>query len=295
MPIGIQKKVFERVLNMAQMHNIGVLHRGTNMIWTCRWNEAGRESGICYQLLKSAVDQSLDLRLRYKIVEPNGPGSFVDYTIPLKVSLSYKRKIWYWFVCPLTINGKPCARRVRNLYFLPSSDYFGCKHCRDMVTRSLPVQEQFVYRQTQIPTLEESRSAHGRTADPELRLGWRPPVARQLCLECGCQSEGAICCHCGARLGEEADENFFEMLGVNLGASEDDIHVAFKTRLKEYHPDRVAHLGQKIRDVAEREIKQINLAYETLRDAEKRDAHRREIEANLRRNSEREANGREAS
>ncbi|MFP4581586.1 MAG: J domain-containing protein [Candidatus Sumerlaeia bacterium] len=281
--MSIQKKVYERVLNMAQMHNIGVLHRGSNMVWTCRWNEGGTESSICYQMLKSPYDKSLKLRLRYKILDDKGQRlQLVDYTVPIKVSLSYKRKVWYWFVCPLTINGKPCGRRVRNIYFLPSSNYFGCKHCRDMMLRSLPVSEQFSYKRTQFLTMEEAKTSKKQAGVmPELRLGWRPQVTRQLCHECGCLSEGAFCCNCGKGLGDNGDQNFFELLGVETSAGEEDINVAFKARLKEYHPDRVAHLGHKIREVAEREIKLINEAYETLRNPEKRAAYRREVEANM--------------
>ena len=35
--------------------------------------------------------------------------------------------------------------------------------------------------------------------------------------------------------------------------------------LKEYHPDKVANLGKKLQDVAEKESKEINEAYEYFR------------------------------
>lgn len=279
--MSIQKKVFERVLNMAQMHNIGVLHRGGNMVWTCRWNEAGRESSICYQLVKNVEDKSVKLRLRYKVLaDKHQAPSFLDYTVPIKVSLSYKRKVWYWFVCPLIINGKTCGRRVRNLYFLPNSDYFGCKYCRDMMLRSLPVKEQFLFRHTQLATAEEIRSAQGKGIAPELKLGWRPSVTRKMCRECGCLSEGRYCSHCAQPLSEYLEEDFYGIMGLEWSASPEEIHQAFKMRLKEYHPDRVAHLGKKIRNLAEREIKQINLAYETLKHPEKRESYLRELKVN---------------
>ena len=98
----LQPKVFERVLNMAQMHQIGVLHRGPNMLWTCRWNEAGKNSSMCYELLKNQYDHSLKLRFRYHVLkdENNPKPTFLDYTISMRISKSYKKKTWYWFVFP---------------------------------------------------------------------------------------------------------------------------------------------------------------------------------------------------
>jgi DnaJ like chaperone protein len=64
---------------------------------------------------------------------------------------------------------------------------------------------------------------------------------------------------------------------VDPAASFQAVRVAFTTRLKEYHPDRVAHLGQKLQKVAEEEIKHINLAYETLKDPGRRNEYLRRI------------------
>ena len=279
--MSIQKKVFERVLSMAQMYNIGVLHRGPSMVWTCRWHEGDAESSISYQLVRNPHDKSMKLRLRYK-VHPDGkrPLSNMDYTVAIKTSLSYKRKPWFWFVCPLVINGKACNRRVRNLYFLPHSDYFGCKHCRDMMVRSLPVEARNRFRQTEFMRNDGAQTQQKQDGFmPDLNLGWRPSPGRQICPKCGCLSEGTYCCNCNTEIRASQHENFFEMLGIQHTATPEEIQIAFKTRLKEYHPDRVAHLGAKLRKVAEEEIKLINQAYEVLKDPKKREEHVRELAA----------------
>jgi len=54
-----------------------------------------------------------------------------------------------------------------------------------------------------------------------------------------------------------------EVLGVQQTASIEEITAAWKTRLKEYHPDRVATLGPRLRELAEEETKALNAAYET--------------------------------
>lgn len=58
------------------------------------------------------------------------------------------------------------------------------------------------------------------------------------------------------------DEPWHEVLGVAADASRVEISAAYKRKIREYHPDRVAQMGHEIRDVAERKSKQINMAYE---------------------------------
>src|ERR1043165_8511785 len=59
--------------------------------------------------------------------------------------------------------------------------------------------------------------------------------------------------------------DYYEVLGVPRGASEDDIRKAFRKLARQYHPD-VA----KDKKVAEEKFKEINEAYEVLGDSAKR-------------------------
>lgn len=54
------------------------------------------------------------------------------------------------------------------------------------------------------------------------------------------------------------------VLGVKAGASADDIRKAYRERMKEYHPDKVAHLGQELQDLALEKSQQIQRAYKQL-------------------------------
>jgi hypothetical protein len=268
--MAFQAKVYERVLNMAQMHQIGVLHRGPNMLWTCRWNEEGRVSSIHYELQQNPQDRSLAFRLRYQALrDGREPESTLDYMVTVRTSQSFKGKTWYWFVCPLIVNGRSCRRRVRNLYFLPSSPYFGCQHCRDEMLRSLPVAKRTCFRQTRVSLLPNEAQGAGES-DIKRCAGWRPADDRRVCPHCRCLSEGMYCCSCGKPMRWPGGGNYLEILGVTPEASVQDIRVAFMTRCKEYHPDRVAHLGKRLRLAAEEEFKQINLAYEVLKDPDRR-------------------------
>ncbi|WP_224243185.1 J domain-containing protein [Hyalangium gracile] len=61
--------------------------------------------------------------------------------------------------------------------------------------------------------------------------------------------------------------NPYDVLGVGPDASSQDVRTAWKTRALEYHPDRVANLGKKLKEVAEEETRTINAAYEMIRRA----------------------------
>jgi DnaJ like chaperone protein len=66
----------------------------------------------------------------------------------------------------------------------------------------------------------------------------------------------------------EASESSFDpyqILGIDSSASREEIQTAYKARMHEYHPDKVAHLGEELQKVAHRKAVEIQQAYEQLR------------------------------
>ena len=55
---------------------------------------------------------------------------------------------------------------------------------------------------------------------------------------------------------------WWQVLEVQPHASRDDITAAYRRKMSEYHPDKVARMGAEIRAVAERKSQEINAAYE---------------------------------
>ncbi len=67
-----------------------------------------------------------------------------------------------------------------------------------------------------------------------------------------------------------AKRDFYEVLGVSRGASAEDIKKAYRQKAKEFHPDRNADNPN-----AEAQFKEVNEAYDVLKDAERKAAYDR--------------------
>ncbi len=56
-----------------------------------------------------------------------------------------------------------------------------------------------------------------------------------------------------------------EILEVATNATPEEIKKAYKSKILQYHPDKVENLGEEIKEVAKRKTLQINKAYELLK------------------------------
>jgi len=62
-------------------------------------------------------------------------------------------------------------------------------------------------------------------------------------------------------------EECFLILDIKASATRSDIKRAYKIKMKEYHPDKVESLGVKLKDVANKESKNINAAFRVLQES----------------------------
>ena len=67
-----------------------------------------------------------------------------------------------------------------------------------------------------------------------------------------------------------AEKDYYQILGVDRNASEDEISKAFKKLALQYHPDRWVGKSEKEQKEAEEKFKDINEAYQVLSDTDKR-------------------------
>jgi len=58
------------------------------------------------------------------------------------------------------------------------------------------------------------------------------------------------------------DGNCFDILEIDSNASRDEIKSAYKRKISQYHPDKVASLAPEFIEIAEKKTKELNFAYE---------------------------------
>ncbi len=63
----------------------------------------------------------------------------------------------------------------------------------------------------------------------------------------------------------EDKSKYYNVLGVNQGASQEEIKKAFRNKAREYHPDKFANATDGEKNLAEKRFKEINEAYEKLK------------------------------
>ncbi len=62
--------------------------------------------------------------------------------------------------------------------------------------------------------------------------------------------------------GKDTVDRYYATLGLNKGASMEEIKKAYRKLSMKYHPDKVRHLGEEFQKIAEEKMKEINGAYE---------------------------------
>ena len=63
---------------------------------------------------------------------------------------------------------------------------------------------------------------------------------------------------------EISEDKYYAILGLSPGADFSEIKSAYRKLSMKYHPDKVGHLGDEFKKVAEEKMKEINNAYDYL-------------------------------
>jgi len=71
----------------------------------------------------------------------------------------------------------------------------------------------------------------------------------------------------GSADGDTRAADAYAVLGVPRSASPEEIRAAYRARMQEYHPDKVAHLGAELQQLALEKSQQIQRAYHQLQSA----------------------------
>jgi hypothetical protein len=115
----------------------GILRAGVRVSGSWAWTyRSGRGFAVNYDV--DAPDLARpSVRLWYSwIWRSSRQEESADYSVRLGVTQPHFGGLRWWFLCPLTLNGRPCGRRVGKLYLPPHARYFGCRHCHQLTYSS---------------------------------------------------------------------------------------------------------------------------------------------------------------
>ncbi len=125
------------IISIFDLKREGTLESETKRRGSLVWSNAftgERAASIGYELNTSGVNSYF--RVYYTITSWDGRKSNYDYKIELQTTPCHYGGRRWWFVCPLSVNGRYCGRRVGKLYLPPGGRYYGCRHCHDLTYRS---------------------------------------------------------------------------------------------------------------------------------------------------------------
>lgn len=107
-------------------------HRSGTITWTYGYSE--NKSSIGFAISRDnwgTPDEIAYARLYYTHTDRwSGEKEEMDYRIELTTTPCRYGGKRYWFICPLTKNGRYCGRRIGVIYSI--GKWFGCQHCGEI-------------------------------------------------------------------------------------------------------------------------------------------------------------------
>lgn len=102
--------------------------RSGGIKWIYRMS--GNESNIGFTVTINGSEGD-NIKLQYSHTSrETGEKKSMDYEVELTTTPCNYGGKRYWFICPLTKNGRRCGRRVGVLYSI--GKWFGCRHCGEI-------------------------------------------------------------------------------------------------------------------------------------------------------------------
>jgi len=116
-------------ISFLKKHDYLCGFRVGKIFWRNCYNEETGSIGITV----STWDGENYVRFYYTITDHNsGEKTDYDYKVILTTTLCNFGGVRYWFICPLSLNGIYCGRRVAKLYKAPGAVYYGCRYCYNL-------------------------------------------------------------------------------------------------------------------------------------------------------------------
>jgi hypothetical protein len=126
--------------------------RSGGIKWT--YGMSGNESSVGFTVITNR-DEGDNIRLQYTHTSrETDEKESMDFRVPLATTACNYGGKRYWFVCPLTKNGKYCGRRVGVLYCI--GKWFGCRHCGEIAYAKQMEGGKFRWNGVSIPDIEKA-------------------------------------------------------------------------------------------------------------------------------------------
>ena len=115
----------------------GTLKAGVHQRGVCRWTYRSGNSFAVNYTVNTLYPTSTFMLLAYSWTYPGSDElQSESYLVNLTTTQPRFGGLRWWFVCPLTVDGKPCNRRVGKLYLPPRGRWFGCRTCHNLTYTS---------------------------------------------------------------------------------------------------------------------------------------------------------------
>ena len=136
-PKGIVEECL--VLSAGKLQRDKMLREGLHASGTLTWTRiptGEKVSSIGYEV-DTLGGNPPTVRLHYtQTRRGEDHGEDMDYRVSLTTTPLPWGGVRWWFICPLTSNGRSCRRRCGKLYLPPGGRYFGCRLCYNLTYES---------------------------------------------------------------------------------------------------------------------------------------------------------------
>jgi hypothetical protein len=160
----------------------GYLRAGVQALGSWRWTyQSGKSFAVNFEV-DTRAQAAPFVRLYYSWVwRPGQEPQSADYRVRLTATRQHFGGLRWWFLCPLSVGGRPCERRVGKLYLPPAARYFGCRRCHELTYTSCQEHDSRVSALRRNPALLDALMANPQAASPgQLILALKASMPRRL-------------------------------------------------------------------------------------------------------------------
>ncbi|MGA2070895.1 MAG: hypothetical protein ABSG97_06055 [Sedimentisphaerales bacterium] len=109
----------------------GLPYQKEKILWKNAWDEEKDSIEIAVLTFSETEKYA---KFLYSYIDPNsGKKTYYNYDVKLAITPCNYGGKRHWFICPHTVDGAVCGRRVAKLYLPPKATHFGCRHCYKLV------------------------------------------------------------------------------------------------------------------------------------------------------------------